>query len=234
MRRLCGVIFVILLAWQAPATGQILGTGVLPVTEIGPNLTNGLVTSVQSTITAIEAVVQSAYMLLELTPLDEMALSGEFVETMGQLGALIEEGSGLIHDAEAAAADFEALFGLDGIPTTPQGLTERVAQTNQVIHEARRYAVRVQSLIAHLSSAVRHVNNIVGMVGTLVGNQQGNQVSAQLQAQANQTLQTQTLQQAALQRVQILESAQRQVIVIGWNRIHCDQWSDWPGFQGCD
>jgi hypothetical protein len=233
-RRLLGLIFLVVLAWQAPATGQILGTGVLPVTEIGPNLTNGLITSIQSTITAIEAVIQSAYMLLELTPLDEIALSGEFTDTMAELGALAEEGAGLIHDAEAAAADFDALFGLEGIPTTPQELSERVAQTRQVIYEAHRYAIRVQSLIAHISSAVRHVNRIVDLVGVLVGNMQGNQLSAQLLAQANQTLQTQTLQQAAMQRAQILESAERRVIVLSWNRIHCEQWSDWPGFQGCD
>lgn len=228
MRRVV-LVLLMLGALVVPGSAQIFGTGVLPTIEVGPLAQTSLVTSLQSTISAVQSVLQTGYMLLEITPLDDIALSAEFLETMATLGEIAHEGQALMQDAQAAAALFDTLFGIEGEPPrTPQALQQRVNDTALYIIEARRYAVRTQSLINHIAGAVSHVTRIVELVGILTGNMQGNQLLVQLQAQANQTLATQTLQSAAHQRIQVFEGAQREIIVRGWNRMQYDRWEGWP------
>jgi hypothetical protein len=222
------LLLVVLGAGVVPGSAQVLGTGVIPVTEVGPTAFNATITAIETTISAIEDVIQSAYMLLELTPLDDIALSADFLETMAQLQAIAEEGAVLIQDAEAAAADFEAIFGLGQADATPEALQLRLAATTEYIWQARRYAVRTQSLIHHISGAAAHVTRLIELVSALVGNMQGNQIQIQLLAQANQTLQTQTLQQAAEQRVKVFEGAQRDIMLRGWNVMQHNRWEGWP------
>lgn len=221
MKNVCALCAGLVLILSLDAAAQI------PVTDAG-NATINTVTSIQSTISAIEDVLQSAYMLLELTPLDEIALSTEFVETMAQLGEIAAEGAALMKDAQGAAADFEAIFDIRHVDPTPQGISVFMATSNRHIWEARRYAVRTQSLINHVSGAVSHVTRLVQLIGALTGNMQGNQLQTQLLAQANQTLQTQAVQQAAEQRVKVLEGAQRTTLTQAWNTMQYNRWKGWP------
>jgi hypothetical protein len=174
MRRRLGYLLVLMIACAVPASSQVLGTGVLPVTEVGPTAMNATITAIESTISAIEDVIQSAYMLLELTPLDDIAIAADFAETMGILAALVEEGMGLMGDAEQAQAQIEALFGLEAPPRNLLDLNERMGEIKMVVFETRRYAIRVQTLISSINSAVGHIIRIMELVGGLVGNMQGN------------------------------------------------------------
>jgi conjugal transfer/entry exclusion protein len=192
------------------------------------NYSANLVTSIQAVITAVEAVAQTANMVLELTPLDEIAIAGDFAETMGVVAALIEEGQGLMGDAQQAQAQIEALFQLDTAPRNLEEFNERVGAIKEVLFESRRYAVRVQTLISSINSAVGHIIRIVELVGGLIGNMQGNQVNAQLLATANLTLATQAAQAAAYQREQVLDKAARSLVVESYRIIEAQRWADWP------
>jgi hypothetical protein len=176
----------------------------------------------------VEAVAQTANMILELTPLDEIAIAGDFAEAMGLIGALIEEGQGLMGDAQQAQAQITALFQLDTAPRNLQDLNERVGAIKEVLFESRVYAVRVQTLISSINSAVGHIIRIVELVGGLIGNMQGNQVNAQLLATANLTLATQAAQAAASQREQVLNKAARSLVVESYRVIEAQRWADWP------
>jgi hypothetical protein len=147
---------------------------------------------------------------------------------MGMVGALIEEGQGLMGDAQQAQAQIEALFQLDTTPRNLQDLNERVGAIKEVLFESRRYAVRVQTLISSINSAVGHIISIVELVGGLIGNMQGNQVNAQLLATANLTLATQAAQAAAYQREQVLDKAARSLVVESYRIIEAGRWADWP------
>lgn len=228
MRQKVLLALALVLAVCGPSSGQILGSGVTPTFEVSPMQENAFITSLQTTISAVESVIQSGYALLNLTPLDEIALSGEFLTTMTLLGEIAAEGQLLMQDVEGAAADFELLFGLEVLPRTPEALQTRINDTTVYLWKARRYAVRTQSLINHITGAVAHVTRLVELMGFLAGNMQGQQIQVQLLAQANQTLATQTLQQAADQRIRTLEGAQWQLITLGWNAMQQERWADWP------
>jgi conjugal transfer/entry exclusion protein len=227
MRRLLqqGLVVGLLALYVLPIPGD---AQVAAIVFDPTNYTANLVTSVQSVITAVEAVAQTANMILELTPLDDIAIAGDFAQTMGLVAALIEEGQALMGDAQQAQAQIEALFQLDTAPRNLQDLNERVGAIQEVLFESRRYAVRVQTLISSINSAVGHIISIVELVGGLIGNMQGNQVNAQLLATANLTLATQAAQAAASQREQVLNKAARSLVVESYRVIEAQRWADWP------
>jgi conjugal transfer/entry exclusion protein len=228
MRRLLGYLVVVLVTCAIPASSQIIGPGPLPVTEVGPAGLDAAVTAIQSTISAVEDVIQSAYMLLELTPLDEITIAGDFAETIGLLGELVAEGQELMGDAEAAQAQIEELFDLTSAPDNPTDLTLRVAQIREHIFAARVYAIRVQTLISTIGSAAEHLANLVTLLGELLGNMQGNQITHQLLATANQTLGTAATQAAAMQRVEVMDTLTSSLIVVSLNNIEASRWASWP------
>jgi conjugal transfer/entry exclusion protein len=199
----------------------------IPVTDTG-NAAINTITSIQSTISAIEDVIQTGYMLLEITPLDDIAIAADFAETMGLLGELVAEGQALMGDVTQAQAQIEALFDPTVAPDNPLDLTRRVAAMQQQVFAARSYAFRVQTLISTINSAVGHIIRIVALVGGLAGNLQGQQVTNQLLATANQTLGTQAAQAAAQQRVDVMDRMMHTIIVVSLNNIEASRWASWP------
>jgi conjugal transfer/entry exclusion protein len=217
----------VLLWWAAHAAAQGL-----PVYD-NANFLQNIVTAVQTTITAIEAVTQTEQGILNLLPLDSIAVAEDLGEMIGLLTEVAAEGQALMGDVASAQEQFAALFGLETVPTTPNGLSMRIGEMRLAIHEAQAYAVRVQTLATTFSSAMRHVTTIIGLLSEIAGNKQAQQAANQLLSLQNQTASVQALQDAAHQRVQIMAEAERRVIVTSYNYIQCMRWSDWPGFPGC-
>ena len=106
-----------LLAWLSLALqvqAQVLGTGVLPVTEVGPNLFQSTITAVQSTLTALSTAQSAANSILDLTPLDEMILASGIIEAAAQLADIMAQIEVLDNDVQSlAAADHGALWFRD-------------------------------------------------------------------------------------------------------------------------
>jgi conjugal transfer/entry exclusion protein len=226
MRRMA-LVLVMLLALSGLAQAQGI-----PVYD-NANFLQNIIQAIQSVITAIEAVIQTEQGIENLLPLDDIAVAADVAEMVGMLMDVAAEGQALMGDAASARAQFNALFGLENMPMSPSGLSQRMGEMRQAISEARSYAARVQTLAATFTSAMRHVTTIMGLLGGIAGNKQAHQASSQLLAVQNQATAVQALQDAAEQRVHLMTEAEKTMIVSSFAYIQCMRWSDWPGFPGC-
>jgi conjugal transfer/entry exclusion protein len=83
----------------APAPAQIAALVFDPT-----NYTVNTLTSIQSVITAVESVAQTANMVLELSPLDSIVAAQGIAADMAQLSALAQDAEGLMQDVSALQA----------------------------------------------------------------------------------------------------------------------------------
>lgn len=225
MRRWGSLGLVLLLLWGSTGETQL---AVIDAANLAANST----TSFQSTITAIEAVIQTGLAIEELLPVEEIVLAAEFAQTMALLFAILEEAHLLLGDIESIQAQIATLFALETAPNTPLGLEERLGEINQVIFDARSYAMRAQTLLSTLAGAVGHVVRLVEMIGILTGNHSSNAVLIQLTAVVNQQLATQTAMHATWQRQDILKHLGRDLVLASVTRIEAERWRDWPATIG--
>src|SRR5215510_14224874 len=114
----------------------------LPVIDLG-NLAQNTVTAIESVLTTIQAILIEANQILELTPLDDIAVAGGIAEDMALLGQLIEQAEGLSYDIGSIESQITVLFSLDTAPDTRDGLTERLAELKRVKYQSYSYAVKV-------------------------------------------------------------------------------------------
>lgn len=228
MKRLLGMFLVLLLLGVVPAFAQVLGTGVTPVVEVGPQVQHSAWTAAQSTISAVEDVFQSAQWVLDLTPFDEMVLGTAFLDTVATLNAIVIEAEGLSYDLGSIQAQVEALFDPTTAPTTPVALTERVVEMRHHLFVARCYATKAQTLLSTVNGALEHLANLVHLIGSLRGNMQGNQLIVQMQALTNQQLATQTALHASHQRAEVMEKLQRDLILVSLHNIEASRWATMP------
>jgi hypothetical protein len=191
------VALVTSLGMAVPTPAQILGTGVIPVTEIGPNLAQNSITATQSVITAVEAVLQTANQVLELTPVDEMIVGGQLAEDLALLAEIVVSAELVWYDLQSLEDQITTLFGLDNAPDTRAGLDERLLEIKQFYYRSLTFAMRTQTLIMTVFRTVEHVSRLIDAVGALIGNMQGNQVLVQTNATMSKTLAVMEVQQAA-------------------------------------
>jgi hypothetical protein len=172
--------------------------GVQPVVEVGQQL-------LQTTITAVESVLQTANQLLELTPVDEIILSGEFVTTVDEISTLITEATGLAYDISSLQSQITALFDLETAPDSMAGLKARLYEIRRVSYESHVTALRTQTLIRTTLSALQHLTRLIDTIGGWLGNMQGNQTAAQLQGTLVEILAKIQVQQATYDRSRSVE-----------------------------
>jgi hypothetical protein len=170
--RLVVCIGIIWLGWAVPASAQL--AGVQPVVEVGQQL-------VQTTITAVEAVLQTLNQILELTPVDEFILSEDFQSSLDEMAVILSEGSALILDLNRLNTQIQVLFDLDTAPADMRSLTTRLAEIRRMKHESTIFTLRVQTLIRTIISALTHLHRILEAMQTILGNMQANQNIAQIQ-----------------------------------------------------
>ena len=134
-------------------------------------------TATQSVITAIEAVLQTANQVLELTPVDEMIVGGQIAEDLALLAEIVVSAELVWYDLQSLEAQITALFGLDNAPDTRAGLDERLLEIKQFYYRSLSFAMRTQTLVMTMFRTVEHVSRLIDAVGALIGNMQGNQVA---------------------------------------------------------
>ena len=110
----------------------------LPVIDLG-NLAQNTITAIESVLTTIETILIEANQILELTPLDDIAVAGGIAEDMALLGQLVEQAEGLSYDIGSLQAQLDSLFNLDTAPDTRDGLTERLAEIKRQKYLAYSY-----------------------------------------------------------------------------------------------
>ena len=171
-RRLCLVTVLVWLGWAWPASAQL--AGVQPVIEVGEQL-------LQTTITAVESVLQTLNQILELTPVDEFILSADFHSSLDEMALIFSDASALILDLNRLNSQIQVLFDLDTAPADMRSLNLRLAEIRRVKHENTIFTLRVQTLIRTTISALTHLRRILEALQTLLGNMQANQNIAQIQ-----------------------------------------------------
>jgi hypothetical protein len=221
---------VTVLRLALPSQAQVLGTGVMPVVEIGANLTQNSITATQSVITAIEAVLQTANQVLELTPVDEMIVGGQIAEDLALLAEIMVTAELVWYDLQSLETQITTLFGLDNAPDTRAGLDERLLEIRQFYYRSLSFAMRTQTLIMTVFRTVEHVTRLIDAVGALIGNMQGNQVLVQTNTTISKTLAVMEVQQAAWQRADTIERLSHEVTLASLDKIALKRLADHPRY----
>src|SRR5438094_1715181 len=125
---------------------------VIDVADVAQNT----ITAIESVLTTIQTILIEANQILELTPLDDIAVSGGIVEDMALLGQLVEQAQGLSYDIGSIEGQIESLFNLDTAPDPHHGLTARLAAIKRQKYLAYSYAARVQTLMRTALRTVDH------------------------------------------------------------------------------
>jgi conjugal transfer/entry exclusion protein len=214
MKRLLLLGLVLLLCWCTPVQAQI------PVIDAA-NL-------VENVVTAVQTVLMVANQVLELTPLDAMALGDTYMEGLDGLAEIIEAAQGLSYDLGSLQAQVSALFSLDTAPDSAEGLRERLAAIRRVVFDSYVYALRTQTLIRTTLSTIEHLRSLVGAISEFVGNMQGNQTLAQADGTLNETLARLQVHTAAYERAQSVDKLAEPVTLEALDRIHDAIMSDYP------
>jgi len=194
------------------------------------NLGQNTITAIESVLTTIQAILIEANQILELTPLDDIAVAGGIAEDMALLGQLVEQAEGLSYDIGSLQAQLDSLFRLDTAPDTRDGLTERLAEIKRVKYQSYTYAARVQTLMRTALRTVEHLQGLLDTLSDLIGNMQGNQTHAQLTTVASKHLANLDVQMASFQRAQTVDKLSEALILESITKIQARRIEDWPSF----
>ncbi len=214
MKRPLLVGLVLLLGWCTPAPAQ------LPVTDVGNLL--------QNTIQAAQAVIMVANQVLELTGLDEIVLGDDLGADLGQLQELGQDAQGLEADLANIQLQITLLFDLQTAPNSSAALRDRLAAIRQLTWQAYVDALRTESLLQSSVSALRHMVRLIEGLGAFLGNQQGNQTLAQMDAKLTVELIKLRTQTAAFHRAQALDRLEPLLVEQSIRNIHEAIMEDYP------
>jgi conjugal transfer/entry exclusion protein len=201
----------------------------LPVIDMG-NLAQNTITAIESVLTTIQTILIEANQILELTPLDDIAVSGGIAEDMALLGQLVEQAEGLSYDIGSLQGQIDSLFNLDTAPDTRDGLTERLTQIKMLKYQSYSYAARVQTLMRTALRTVDHLQGLLDTLGAIVGNMGGNQTVGQFHAVSSKHLANLDVQMASFQRAQTVDKLSEALILESITKIQARRIEDWPSF----
>jgi hypothetical protein len=206
-----------------------LAEAAIPVEEVGPNLVANQTSAVNNTITAIESVIQSGYMLLELTALGELVLDGaSWADDLARLQEVVHLSQTLAWDLSSVEAQFTALFALEGAPVTSVALAQRATEIRIVITQSYGYAMRAQTLMTSALRTVTHMLALLEAVGALIGNLQGHQTLGQTQLKLTQLLAEQAVITSTFQRAQTVDAMTQPLMQESLKRINEHMMADHP------
>ena len=216
------VLVLTLALWlgTAPLASAQLA-GVQPVVEVGAQL-------MQTTITAVEAVLQTFNQLLELMPVGEIILSAEFAGTLNELSVIIAEATGLAYDLGSLQSQISVLFDLNTAPNNMLLLKERLFAIRRVAWEGHVTAMRAQTLARTTLSAIGHLTRLVDAIGGFMGNMQANQVGTQVQGTIAELLAKMQVQQATYDRSRSVEAITEVMTLESLRLIHIEIMADHP------
>jgi conjugal transfer/entry exclusion protein len=194
------------------------------------NLGQNTMTAIESVLTTIQTILIEANQILELTPLEDMAVAGGIAEDMALLGELATQAEGLSYDIGSIQAQITALFHLDTAPDTREGLSARLAEIKTLKYQCYSYAARVQTLLRTALRTVDHLQAMLDTLSQLVGNMQGNQSTGQLVTVSNKHLANLDIQIASFHRAQTVDKLSEALIIESITKIQIRRIEDWPSF----
>jgi conjugal transfer/entry exclusion protein len=202
------------------ASGQILGTGVMPVTEVGVDL-------YQNTITATQSVLSVKNELLNLLPLDVIFIVDDIMADMSALGAIIQDAQALAFDLQSLNAQIRLLFDLETAPTTRSALDQRIADIRRWVFDSRVLAARAQTLMTTITCTVNHLQTLVRDIGAFAGEKQALQALNQTETVIAKTLAITQVQATTMQRADIVERMSREIVIESLRKMEAQRMRDW-------
>jgi hypothetical protein len=228
-RGMAGALVVgMVIGMGQPLPAQILGTGIIPVTEVGANLYQNAITAGQSILTAIATAETVANQVLDLTPLDEVLTLQGILDDLAALADMMRQAEGLSYDIQSLQAQIAALFALETAPRSTLELQVRLAEIRRVRWQCYSYAMRLQTLMTTAVHTIDHLTALLRSVRTFLGAKQGMQTLVQVNLTMNKTLTIQATQMAAFQRSESVDKLEEILTVEALQRINTEVMADWP------
>ena len=182
----------------------------------------------ENVVSAVYAVLSVANEILELTPLDEIVLSGEFEADLGAIAEIIHEANGLAYDLASLQIQVQQLFSLESAPGSAAELRVRLQQIRQLVFLSYSYAMRTQTLLRTTQSTIQHITRLASKISGFVGNMQGNQTTSQMDGKLTQVLTQLEVQTQAYQRAQSVERIAEPMTIESLNKINEALMADHP------
>ena len=191
------------------------------------NLERNTWTSIQSTITAVQAVLLAIDSALNMVGLNESNLDG-FETTVDDFLFIAGEARMLMWDLNTINQQMRLLFDLGTAPASTTELQQRMAEIRRVTQEYLTMARRVQTIERSATDAVRRLMRIWGRIMDIAGNKQGSQ---QVQDQLTQ-LQQQSVQHSAAvtayQQAMLTKAQEEPLVIESISLINVQIMADWP------
>jgi hypothetical protein len=222
---------VIFMALALPGHAQILGTGVMPVVEVGANLTQSTISAVQNVITAAQTTLIQANQIIDLTPVRSLTAAGGIVEDIELMCSILQEAEAIQADVQSLERQIAVLLDLEQAPRTRSELDARMAELKKMKQQALTFAFRSQTLIRTLIRTGDHMRALFADVEKLLGNLSGQQRLAEVQQVQNKTLAVLAAQTAAWQRADVVDRATADMVRESMSRIGDQRLADWPRWE---
>jgi D-serine deaminase-like pyridoxal phosphate-dependent protein len=221
----------ILMGLALSSHAQVLGTGVMPVVEVGANLTQSTISAIQNVITAAQTTLIQANQIIDLTPVKSLTAAGGIVEDIELMCDIIKQAEALNADVQSLERQISVLLDLEQAPRTRSELDARMAELKAMKRQALTFAFRSQTLIRTLIRTGDHMRELFADVEKLLGNLSGQQRLAEVQQVQNKTLAVLAAQTAAWQRSEVIDRASADMIRESLSRIGDQRLADWPRWE---
>ena len=222
------VVVGLVVGMVSPLPAQILGTGIIPVTEVGANLYQNAVTAGQSILTALATAQTVANQVLDLTPLDDVITLQGMMEDLALLADIMRQVEGLSYDVQRLQAQIAALFALETAPRSTSELQMRLAEIRRVRYQCYSYAMRLQTLMTTALRTIDHLVTLLHSISAFLGAKQGMQTLVQVNMTISKTLTIQATQTAAYERAGSVDKMEELLTVESLQRINTEVMADWP------
>ncbi len=200
----------------------------IPVIDTA-NLTQTSWSALQNSLEVIQSVLQTGYMILDLTPLDEYVLgSGTFANDVVALADIVAEGNDVVQDIIDLQSQVRQLFGLESVPESTSALQIRIREMTLLVSRSYGVVLRATGLIDHALHTIEHLRAFVDQVRTLLGGLQGQQLLIQISSKQVQLQQEANVMLATMQRADALSKMQEPVILESLYRIDEHLLADHP------
>jgi conjugal transfer/entry exclusion protein len=208
------LVLVLVVGWGTRAEAQLL-------VQDNANL-------VQNIVQAIQTVLMVANQILELTGLGEIVLGEDLSSEYTQLGEIMVEARGLSADIQTIQTNVTLLFDLNTAPDGSTELRARLARIRTLTMQIYLDAIRTQALLQSTISALRHLVRLTEAIGDFLGNMQGNQTLAQLDAKLTVELLKLKTSTEAYQRAHVIHQMEEPFTIHTLYRIQSAISVDYP------
>lgn len=183
----------------------------------------------QNTISATEALINTAKWILELTGLPSIALSAaSYLEDLQAVAEVISAGQMIVWDVTSLNTQLNSLLALESAPATSVEFAARMAEIRSLVFLVYSYAMRTQTLIRTLLNTITRLTTFVTHVVEAVGNLQMGQTIAQATTQLVSVQAQLQVQTAAFQRAESIDRLTEPFIEESLIRINEHVWSTAP------